>query len=292
MQYLREIVHEPEGFDKRHLSSFIIDAPPFANAKIKQGGYGILGTDFWLQRIAKRGFHVLVLTISGRGRFTFEDGTTHIAEPGEAFISWSSGQGHHEQTIGPEPWEMIWLTIWDTTTRFVPDALDWETLRISHPEILKDYFLHIMQEELYLDSKSEEAMELYEQLFLITLERNLGWTEGPELKRKRLALVSLWEIVTKKIDQNWPVETLCEEAHISRSHLSRICTELYHMAPGEKVRELKMTQAKVYLRNSALTIGEVAGSVGYDNIATFSTAFSQFCGCSPRAFRNQKTRKT
>lgn len=81
--------------------------------KIKQGGYGILDDTFWVQRMSRRGFHVVVLTLSGKGKYLMEDGTEHTAKPGEAFISNAMGQGHHEETVGPIPWEMIWLTIWE-----------------------------------------------------------------------------------------------------------------------------------------------------------------------------------
>lgn len=285
MHYQKEIVHEPALFDKRHLSSVTINSPTFAAARIKQGGYGILDSDFWLQRIAKRGFHVIVLTLSGKGRYLLEDGTELIADAGKAFVSWSGGQGHHEETIGAEPWEMIWLTIWDDTHWFTPDCPDWEIIPFSNAETLRSLFLGILKEDVYLDRHSMQAMDLFERLFLIHLERSLDWTESTTTKYNRTRLVPLWELVTSHIGKEWPVELLCKEAGMSRPQLSRICQELYKKEPGEMVRELKMEHAKVLLCNTALTIAEVASEIGYGSAANFATAFLRDQGCTPGDYR-------
>jgi hypothetical protein len=137
MQYTREIVHEPQRYDKRHLASASINSPTFAAMKIKQGGYGILDDTFWVQRMSRRGFHVVVLTLSGKGKYLMEDGTEHTAKPGEAFISNAMGQGHHEETVGPIPWEMIWLTIWEEKTPpFLPQCLDYAIIPFANGPLL------------------------------------------------------------------------------------------------------------------------------------------------------------
>jgi AraC-type DNA-binding domain-containing proteins len=284
MKYEKEIVCEPTGYIKRHLSSTLIKAEPFATAKIKQAGYGLLDKGFWLQRVAKRGFHVFVFTLSGSGRFIMEDGTEITVSQGDAFISWSSGQGHYEATEG-SVWEMIWFTVWDSSPRFLPTGMDYEIRRFSTASRLNEYFQLIMEEELYLDSRSREAIELYESLFLITVERSLGIAEANAIKRSRLQLIPLWEKVSKTIDKPWSVSELCREANMSKAHLNRLCNELYHTAPGEKIREMKMLQASLLLRNSVKSISEIAEDVGYFNISTFSNAFSQYFGMSPRQYR-------
>lgn len=288
MKYYREIVNEPLRFDKRHLSSRVIEVKPFGNAKLKQGGYGVLDSSFWLQRISNRGFHVVIITLSGIGRIIMEDETELILKEGDTFLSNSKGQGHHEETYGDKPWEMIWFTVYDSTPRFIFEINDYSVVKINHLQNLKEYFLNIFKEETYFDYKSLNAIELYEELFFITLERALGWTESNENKRNRQKLAALWETVSKTISEPWHSDALCKEVGLSRAHLSRLCKELYSLAPGEKVREIKMGQAKVLLNNSTLSITQIAEYIGYENISTFSTAFSSYFKASPREYKKRQ----
>lgn len=290
MKFIREIVHEPKRYDKRHLTSAAINAPTFAMARIKQGGYGILDETFWVQRTPQRGFHVIVLTLSGKGRYYMEDGTVLTSAPGQAFISNAMGQGHREETIGPAPWEMIWLTIWkEETPDFLPHCQDYEIIPFTNGPLLKTLFLSLMKEEVYSDTRSPQAVDLFEQLFLLYLERALGVTEALDIRYNRSRILPLWESVTSRIGEPWSVPDLCKEAGISRPHLSRLCLALYQKGPGEMVRSLKMDQAKQLLINSSMTIKEIANLIGYSSAANFTTSFTHVVGMSPKTYRTHMT---
>ncbi len=288
MKILREFVHEPKLFDKRHFSNLMLEKEPFKTCEITQGGYGILDNDFYVKRIANRGYHVFVFCLSGKAKLTMEDGSEFFLNKNEVFISTSTGQGHKEEAYGDTPLEMIWFTVLETSTRIQLSFLDYSVLPFEKGDLLKQYILELFKEDAYQDAKSFEAIGLYEQLFLITLERSLNWIEDIENKWKRIKLAKLWETVTTRIDEPWSIEDLCSESNTSKAHLHRICKTVFNCAPGEKVRELKMDRAKFLLRNTFTTISEIAIAVGYDNPATFSAAFNNYCKMSPREYRNQK----
>ncbi len=285
MRFTKETVHEPAGRERLHFSSTLVESPPFASARVKQGGYGILEDDFWLWRIPKRGFHVFVLTLSGHGQLTMEDGTHHDLYAGDAFISWSTGQGHYEATAPGELWEMIWITFYDDTPRFLPTCPDYQIIEFQKAETLKQIVKNIFFEEMYHDPHSQEVVQLLEQLFLINLERSMGLHEPVVDRRMRQALVPLWELVAKKIERQWTIAQICREAGYSRSHLTRMCNELYGKSPGQIIKEMKMRQAKVMLCNSTLSVEGVGAAVGYNRLSAFSAAFKEFNGISPREFR-------
>lgn len=287
MKFSKEVVHEPEKGLKRHLSSIAIGAQPFSLAKVKQGGYGYHGDDFWLQRISQRGFHVFVFTISGHGEITLEDGTLLEQNPGDIFVSWSTGQGHYERTPKGEEWEMLWITLWDSTPFTSPTCSDWYMLNNKRDGmiVLRNLMLQIFNEELYDDARSPEALELYEKLFLIYLERVLNLTENYTSSSHREKLQPLWDKVALHLDEEWKIERLSEEAGYSRSHFVRLCLELYGKNPGEIVRKMKMHQAEVMLRNSDLSIGLLAERVGFKSLSTFSSAFKDYFGITPREYR-------
>lgn len=285
MKYFREIVHHPTGGNKLQISERILNAPPFKEAGFKQGGYGKLGPDFWLQRIADRGFHAIVITLSGKGKITMEDGQSIIVSEGDAFISWSNGQGHREETAGDEPWEMLWFTIWESSRIFIADSSDWYVRTCSNIELLKKIWLALFSEDIYNDRLTPPALGHWEQLFIINIKRSLGWDEDIRTSRYRQSLSLLWEKVLKDIGRTWDLDELANEVNMSRSHLSRISKEIYGISPGEMVRDLKMKEAKLQLINSDRQISEIAETVGYQRLSTFSYAFTQKFGITPSAFR-------
>ena len=231
--FTKEVVHDLKGIDKRQFSSKLIEARPFANARVKQGGYGLLQDNFWLWRIPNRGFHVFTMTISGKGYFVMEDGTRIELEKDQAFISNSTGQGHYEATCPSEIWEMVWITFWDDSPIFQPKITDYEIRPFLTTKQLKESALNILSEEMYQDKYSDEAVELNERIFLINLMRGLSIFEEHTLHRHRIEFLALWEKVSKNLNNNdWTINELCEESGYSKAHLTRLCIELYKKTPG------------------------------------------------------------
>ena len=137
MRFTRETVHEPSTFiDNRHMSSKIIEAPPFFNARVKQGGYGHVTDDFWLWRTPHRGFSAFVFTLSGSGVIIMDDGQEIKVGPGEVFISAPQGQGHYEYTPKGQVWEMLWITIWGDSPIFIPPFSDYEVRQFNNIDLL------------------------------------------------------------------------------------------------------------------------------------------------------------
>ena len=291
MRFARETVHEPNVcIDNRHMSSKVIEAPPFFNARIKQGGYGHLTDDFWLWRTPQRGFSAFVFTLSGEGVIILDDGEKLNVKQGDVFISAPQGQGHYEYTPKEKIWEMLWIKVWDDSPVFIPPFSDYEIRKFENIDELRANIQGIFREELYQDHRSNSAMEKYEELFLICMERALGFSESRFLNRHRQELSQLWVRVSRSLIDNWTLDRLCDETGYSKSHLVRICQELYNKTPGAMITEMKMQQAKNMLVNSVQTIDRIASLLGYSRLSAFSYAFKEYFGMSPREYRYTYTR--
>lgn len=290
MLYQKEIVHEMPSSNSRQISEQHIERGAFKEARVKQGGYGLYRNDFWLQRTGNRAFHVFVLSISGEGKVRMEDGTEFILGPGDGFVSWASGQGHYEETVGLEPWEMLWITFWNSTSRFTPDCNDYRIVRgITNLADIKYDFHKILDESYYNDSRSPEAQELYEQLFLINLERGLGLGENAQTRTHRTEISKLWDLVNKNMADDWGVDRLCKVSGFSRAHLSRLCNELYGIGPGEMVKDIRMRHARLLLANSDRTIAEISDATGFSSPSVFSASFKEYFKVSPRDFKKNRS---
>lgn len=288
MKYIDEVVYVSRGCIEQFLSATLLARRPYADARIRKGAHSILAEGFWVQRIANRGFHVLVLSLSGCGEFIMDDGTTFLLEEGKAFLSSATGQAHLERPYGKEPWHCIWLNIDATSGWGVPKIDDYTIYQFSQQKQLTEHFLSAMLEDHYHDQDSLLAQEMYAHLFLITLKRSLGWSEEHNTLRYRKQFSLLWQKVASELTKPWNISDLCKEMNLSKAHLTRLCLELYQMPPGLRVRAIKMDQAKVLIENTDIPFSTVSDMVGFSNPSTFSTAFKRYYGYAPRALRKNK----
>ncbi len=88
------------------------------------------------------------------------------------------------------------------------------------------------------------------------------------------------------------LDTLADVAAMSRFHWHRV----YRAAMGETcaqtVKRIRLHQAAVRLVQSEKQVAEIAASVGYPNLQSFTRAFSDAYGLPPAKFRKLKTVRT
>ncbi|WP_288359608.1 hybrid sensor histidine kinase/response regulator transcription factor [uncultured Bacteroides sp.] len=77
------------------------------------------------------------------------------------------------------------------------------------------------------------------------------------------------------------VEMLAEQVGLSRVQLHRRLKELTGIPASEFIRNIRLKQAAILLRDKKMNISQVAYAVGFTNHTHFSTAFKKFYGVSP-----------
>lgn len=85
--------------------------------------------------------------------------------------------------------------------------------------------------------------------------------------------------------QDWTVESLASVAYMSRSTFAAHFTKIVGTTPFEYVTRWRMQVAADLLRNSSLTLSEIAARVGYQSDLTFSKAFRRQMNTSPGRYR-------
>lgn len=88
--------------------------------------------------------------------------------------------------------------------------------------------------------------------------------------------------------RSWTVEELADCAAISRAALGKRFVELVGEAPIQYLAGWRMHLARRLLRDSDLSLGEIAARVGYESEAAFNRAFSRLVGAPPGTWRQAK----
>ena len=80
---------------------------------------------------------------------------------------------------------------------------------------------------------------------------------------------------------------LAKSLHTSPYHIHHIFKRINGMTPIVYLQRKRMVEAKKLLENTELRITEVAMTVGFANIAHFTTVFKNQVGQTPSAYRTQ-----
>jgi len=129
------------------------------------------------------------------------------------------------------------------------------------------------------------ATRLAEVLFIHVLrahmasgpERNKGWLRAVFDPQMGTALSA----IHGRVNTPWTVESLAEEAGMSRSAFAARFKELLGQTPLEYVTEWRMQKAMQLLGHRDKKLIDVARSVGYESDAAFSKAFKRVVGANP-----------
>ena len=90
-------------------------------------------------------------------------------------------------------------------------------------------------------------------------------------------------------DSDFNVELLTKEVGISRAQLHRKMKEITGLPISEFIRNIRLEQAVRLLKEQKINVTQVAYTVGFSNLAHFSTVFRKQYGVSPTEYIEQNS---
>ena len=84
---------------------------------------------------------------------------------------------------------------------------------------------------------------------------------------------------------SWTIELLAERVALSRAAFARKFKQLVGLGMFQYLTELRIQKAKEMLRETTLSVDEIAGRVGYESDLSFIKVFKKHIGKTPRQFR-------
>lgn len=87
----------------------------------------------------------------------------------------------------------------------------------------------------------------------------------------------------------WTLAALADEVAMSRSAFAARFTELVGMPAMQYVTHWKMQVALAWLKDEDVTLGNLAGRLGYQSAAAFSRAFKRLTGMAPGSVRRTES---
>ncbi len=195
----------------------------------------------------------------------------------------------------------------DNSVRFLPKGKHTEyfvkgSFQSRCIDIFFDSDILLDDEPFYLElNQNKKIGVLFQKIYYAWSKKG----DGYYLKCMKYLYEILYEILSIKyqpsftlmkiqpainyIAQNYLLEnistaTLCEVCDISETYLKKLFHQRFGLSPKQYIIDLKMKYACELLTSNLFSVGQIAQTLGYENIYYFSKAFKQYYSLSPTEY--------
>jgi transcriptional regulator GlxA family with amidase domain len=93
--------------------------------------------------------------------------------------------------------------------------------------------------------------------------------------------------LNEHMDQDWSMSELSDYCHTSARTLLRRFQKAVGLSPIQYTQQLRVERAKGLLESSMLSLEDITGRCGYENVSTFSKVFKRWTNVTPREYRSR-----
>ncbi|HYM34741.1 MAG TPA: AraC family transcriptional regulator [Steroidobacteraceae bacterium] len=106
--------------------------------------------------------------------------------------------------------------------------------------------------------------------------------QDPDLLRRLLRAKDRMDAASH---EDWPVRRLARVSHVSEAHFARSFKAAFGVPPHRYLLTRRIERATTLLRDSELSITEIAFQTGWRSLGTFGRIFRDITGAAPSAIR-------
>lgn len=170
----------------------------------------------------------------------------------------------------------------------IADMVEMSSPAVSHHlRVLKDSGLLSSRRdgrEVYYraadTTQSRLLHEMIEQVMDVACPR---WREEEAEQVKIIR--EIHDHLTEHMEQRVTIEELARQYLINPTTLKTVFKEVYGSSLAAHMKEHRMEKAAALLRETDMSVAEIAGQVGYESQSKFTAAFKEQFGLLPTAYR-------
>src|SRR5512147_2680921 len=107
-------------------------------------------------------------------------------------------------------------------------------------------------------------------------------SQDPELLRRLLRAKDRMDVASQ---EEWPVRRLARVSGVSEAHFARSFKDAFGVPPHRYLLTRRVERATALLRDTDLSITEIAFETGWGSLGTFGRTFRDVTGASPSELR-------
>jgi AraC family transcriptional regulator len=232
-------------------------------------------------------------------------------EDGQPWVTNRIKKGSFFLTSGGAPYEVRWKAVTSEPFESMIVFIDLQLLQRALEEVfgsnadharLRDisgftddtlnWLMERLRDELTRPQASPLFVQALAQAIAIHLAREYGVTDAesrsssPSLPGYKLRQLREW--MAEHTAEEFNLERLAAQAGLSRFHFERLFKAATGVSPSRYHIDLRMNEARRLLRETKMSVVDVALEVGYTNPSHFAQLFRREIGLSPSDYRRQR----
>ncbi len=161
------------------------------------------------------------------------------------------------------------------------------SLSLSETEHIKVLLDNMFAEQTEKLQGWKEMMDSYLRYLLVYLSRHCIPLKSQD-KTESIDIANSISYMEAHFKDMITVEELACKSHMSTRHFSRIFHTVYHTSPGNYLILLRLQYACSLLKNSNLSISQIAADSGFNDANYFCRQFSKKLNMTPKEYRMNK----
>lgn len=234
-----------------------------------------------------RNHYLFHYVISGKGTL-FANEQVYDISRGHGFLI-VPGQITTYRADEQEPWEYTWIEFDGLRAQ--------ESLRLAgisgkepiYSAASKEAGEKLKQQMLFIvNNGTADPMRLigHAFLFLSQLVESSAYRSTQNTRRLRdFYIKEALTFIEANFQRDITIEEIAEVCGLNRSYFGKVFRETMGESPQTFLLHYRMARAAQLLKETRLSVGEIAQQVSYDNQLHFSRAFKNVHGISPREYR-------
>lgn len=234
-----------------------------------------------------RNHYLFHYVIAGKGTL-FANEQVYEISAGHGFLI-VPGQITTYRADEQEPWEYTWIEFDGLRAQ--------ESLRLAGISGAEPVYTpanqeagdKLQQQMLYIvNNGNAQPLHLIGHgfLFLSQLVESSAYRNAQNVRRLRdFYIKEALSFIESNFQRDITIEEIAAFCGLNRSYFGKVFRETMGESPQAFLLHYRMTRAAQLLKETRLSVGEIAQQVSYDNQLHFSRAFKNVHGVSPREYR-------
>jgi AraC family transcriptional regulator of arabinose operon len=180
------------------------------------------------------------------------------------------------------PWKYFWIIF---------DGSECETICKKHIDAEDGIFDYSFRSQIISLSRStfSSVTPMYQSAALSLFFHLLSLHDSQEITRTNSYVEQAKSYMNLHFHRNVSVFEVATSMNISDRYLYNLFVKQEGVSPKQYLTALRLSNAKRLLRETGHSISEIAVSVGFPDVLSFSRFFARHTGSSPTAFRRSET---
>ncbi|ALP36519.1 hypothetical protein ASL14_10465 [Paenibacillus sp. IHB B 3084] len=211
----------------------------------------------------------------------------------------NKGNGSHERILINFDEAFVATSIPDTPSSDQKQPLLPEKSFLLRPSAEEQRELeHLFQQMLDEYHQDHIYRHMYLQSLLLQLLIRIGRiqsatpdTIAPERSEKQQRVYAVIEYLHVHYAEKLTLDQLARHFYISSTYLCRIFKQTTGFTLVEYLQDVRVQQARAYLRETSWKVTAIAEKTGFDSIAHFGRVFKQCTGYTPLQYRKEQKKE-